>query len=299
MSRKGEKLAVVNTGSDSITIIDLENYYISDTFFLSKRQSRLGPHQIFKKENQDILYSTNSYDNSIYKIDIKNKRVEDTLVVGCFPSHIARLDKFLLVTNSDSNSISIIDESKFLLVENISVGERPHDIKVDKKTQKVYVANSNNYTIDVMNIYNNYSIKIKLLFKPLHLFIGYKNIYVLCPLNNGMTCSKILILDIDTYEIKKCIDVEGVIIDLVVLEDKKIIYSTNIENGFIYKIFLDDEISQEKYYIGGMPNNLLLKENVIFITNVLNDKLHVFDCNKSNIITSINTGVEANGVILF
>lgn len=295
---RGDKLAVVNTGSDSITIVDMDNDYRCDTFFLCKGKPYLGPHQIIQGDNENILYSTNSYNNSIFKINLCEKQIEDSLIVGSFPSHIDTLDDLLLVTNSDSNSISVIDKKNFLLIENIPVGEKPHDIKVDEISKKVYVANSNNYTIDVLNVYNNTSDTIKLPFKPLHLFLGEERIYVLCPLNNGMTDSKILVINLEDSTIEHSIDVDGVIIDMIILEDKKIIYTTNIDDGFLYKLDIEDSSFSEKHFIGGMPNNLLLHNDFIFITNVLTDNLHFFDSNKKEIIKSINIGIEPNGLLL-
>lgn len=298
MVESQDKLAVVNTGSDTITIIDFKNCYECETIFLCSNQPYLGPHQIIKNKEGNIVYSANSYANNIFKIDLNMKQVEDALVVGSFPSHIDRLDNFLLVTNSDSNSISVIDEDAFEIIENISVGEKPHDIKVDSRTKKVYVANSNNNSINIIDIYSNNIEEIKLPYKPLHLVVEANRLYVLCPLNNGMINSKILILDIDNRKIIRNIDVDGVIIDMVIMEDEKNIYTTNIEDGCLYKIDISCKSSIEKYYIGGMPSKLLCnKKNNIFITNILNNTLIVFDNVKKEIVKRIKIGKEPNGLL--
>ncbi|MTI49553.1 MAG: YncE family protein [Firmicutes bacterium] len=294
-----DKLGIVNTGSDSITILEMNDNFRCQNFFLCEGKPYLGPHQIIQEENKNIFYTTNSYDNSIYKINIHKKTIEDILLVGCYPSHIDILDNYLLVTNSDSNSISVIDRVNFELIENIPVGEKPHDIKVDKKTKKVYVANSNNYTIDVLDIYTNSINAIKLPFKPLHMFLGKEKAYVLCPLNNGMINSKIIIIDLQMGIIEHCIEINGVINDMVIIEQNSVIYTSNIDDGYMYKIDMDKDKPSEKYYIGGMPNNLLFNNKYIYITNVQSDCLHVFDVTKREIIKTIKTGKEPSGLLVY
>lgn len=302
MVNKFEKLAVVNTGSDSISIIDINNGFEFETILLSENQPYLGPHQIINNEEGDIVYSANSYANSVFKINIDEKKVVDNLVIGSFPSHIDRIDNHLMVTNGDSNSISVIDEKGFQLLENIPVGEKPHDIKVHKRTKNIFVTNSNDYTIDVLNLCNKKIEKneeIRLPFKPLHLSIGVENIYVLCPLNNGMINSKILELDIDTGELKKTIDIDGVINDMIVMEEKGVMYVTNIDDGFLYNVDTHNGNILDKFFLGGMPNTLISDMGkLLFITNILNNNLIVFDHLKSTIIKRIKLGEEPNGMLL-
>lgn len=304
MFKTGEKLAVVNTGSDSISIIDINKEFECHTIFLSKNQPYLGPHQIVNNGKWDIVYSTNSYDNSVYKINLKEKKITDNIIVGSFPSHIDCLDGLLVVTNSDSNSISIIDEDEdgLELLENIPVGEKPHDIKVHMKSKSIFVANSNDYTIDVLKFHEKKiekSNQIKLPFKPLHLSIGKENIYVLCPLNNSRINSNILELDIDTGRKKKTIDIDGAIIDMIVMEDEGVIYITNIDDGFLYMVDIQNGNIQDKFFLGGMPNTLIsdMKEH-LFITNTLSNNLIVFDHLKKTIIKRIKLGEEPNGILL-
>ena len=297
-----EKLAVVNTGSDSISIIDINNGFEFQTVFLSESQPYLGPHQIISNKKGDILYSANSYDNSVYKININQKKTVDNIIVGSFPSHIDRMDNYLIVTNSDSNSISIIDEEAFELLENIPVGEKPHDIKIHNTTKNIFVTNSNDYTIDVLTLCDKKiekNDKIKLQYKPLHLSIGVESIYILCPLNNGMINSKILELNVNTGKFERTIDIDGVINDMVIVEDKEVMYITNIEDGFLYEIDIEYGNIQDKFYLGGMPNTLIGDNGkLLFITNISNDNLIIFDHLEKTIVKRIKIGEEPNGILL-
>ncbi|WP_425448153.1 YncE family protein [Dethiothermospora halolimnae] len=309
MDMTGRKLLVANSGSDSISIIDLEDDFKCRTFFLDLYNNDkvnkvsslpcLGPHQIIKSQNNKELYSINTYDNSIYKVCIDKQKIKGSLFTGCSPSHGGLLDEYILITNGDSNSISVIDEEEFQLIENISVGEKPHDIKIDKKNNKVYIANSDSYSIDVVNIYDNYQHRIKLPYKPFHIILKEKKIYVLCPQNNGMTESAVLIVDRHNEEILKKGYIKGVIMDMAILEEQGFMFITNIDDGYLYKMDMANMEIINKYHLSGMPNNILWDGNdKLFITNALKNQLVIFNILTERVERNIRVGLEPNGLLL-
>ncbi|HSH36543.1 YncE family protein, partial [Schnuerera sp.] len=156
------KVLVANTGDDTLTFINLENNKrevldLKEIIRLNNRKtirlegSFIGPYDIVINK-EGYVYCTNVYDNSIFKIDLKKKKIVEILAVGSYPTCIKYFNKCLFITNTDSNSISIIDEEKFSLIENIPVGEKPTDIEVDKKNMNLYVVNSNGYSIDLISL---------------------------------------------------------------------------------------------------------------------------------------------------
>lgn len=301
------KLIVANTGSDSLSIIDTRTHELIDTIFLwesvkaNKKSTSngpyVGPHHIFFDE-KDIIYSANSYNNTVYKINIELKEIVDMVYVGSFPSHLVVHNGYIYVSNSDSNSISVIEEKGFNIIENIPVGERPHDIKLDKKNNRLYISNNNGYSIDMVDLNNNVQKRIKLRYNPVHISIEDNIILVLSPPSNGMLNSKLLIYSINDECIVKEIDVQGVIVDLIAVENKKTAYVTNVEDGNLYEIDLVDYKINSKYLIGGMPNNITRKNEELYISDAFYNRVVIFNYKKGKILYSIDVGLEPNGIIL-
>lgn len=306
MELLGNRLIVANTGSDSISIIDIDSYTLLDTISLCESTEKkknttskgpyIGPHHICN--NNNIIYSANSYNNSVYKINISSKKVEDMVYVGSFPSHLVLHNGYIFVTNSDSNSISVIDEEEFNVVENIPVGERPHDIKLDKRNNKLYISNNNGYSIDVIDLRLNVQQRINFKYNPVHIVVGDKIIFVLSPPSNGMVDSKLVLYSLDEQKSFKEIDIDGVIVDLVNLEDNKTAYLTNVEDGNLYEIDLNEYKVRYTYFIGGMPNKIIKKNDELFISDALNKRIAIFNYKLGRIICSIKVGVEPNGLII-
>lgn len=303
------KLIVANTGGDSLNVVDLKANCISDTIYLCSRVNfnkcnrtisdgpYIGPHQVILGKDKK-LYSVNSYDNSVYRINMCSKEVEEAVLVGSFPSHIQMANGNIFVTNSDSNSISIIDEKEFHIIENIPVGEKPHDIKIDEINNTIYVANNNGYSISIIDMNKSIEQHISLKYNPLHIVIINKTMVILCPPSNGMLCSKILILNLTNNEIIKDIEIAGVIFDMTISQDENIIYVTNAEDGCIYIININYGKIISKHHIGGMPNNIVFHDGKIFVSDALENKLTIFDCNYYVIIDSINVGLEPSGLTI-
>lgn len=305
------RLLVANSGSDSIIVLDIVNNIAIDNIYLdnivnkscnifSNRQvPLLGTHCMELNKKRNFLYLVNSFDSSVFKIDIKKMQIVNTVNVGSYPTHLQILDDKLIICNSDSNSISIVDEKDFTLVENVSVGFKPHDIKVDKNRNKVYVSNSNGYSISVVDLENSNIEIIKLCNHPLHLQICKDVMVILCSQTNGMKCSYISILDLNTHKILKRIPIENVILDMTAILEKNIIFITNISNGYIYKVDINKDNEIIKYYIGGMPSNLLWNgENTLYITDIERNLLLIFDIEKERVIKSVRVGIEPSGMVL-
>jgi len=202
----------------------------------------------------------------------------------------------IFVTNSDSNSTSILDKKEFNLIENIPVGEKPHDIKFDKKNNSIFIANSNGYSITHINLNNNKSTTLKLKYNPQHLYIEDRKMYIVCPQSNGMLKSNVSILDLDDMEVHSLVDICGVILEITLIKEQDAIFITNGENGYLYRVSLKNNSITEKYYLGGMPNSIIRNKDYLFITDSLRNHVKVFDFKKETIVKSIDVGLEPNGL---
>jgi len=277
------KILIANTGEDSLTMIDKS---ISKTIFLSKlieekgdnwiqEGNRLGPYDIDMGE-EDHIYIANSYDNSIMKIDLQNIKLLGILKVGKNPTCIKKFRNKIYVANSDSNSISIIDENTFSLIENISVGEKPTDIQIDEEGLRIFILNGNCYTINVLNLDTEKISSIILSNQPVKMVIEDKRLFVLSYINNGISnYSNLSELKAEDYRTIMSIDLKGIFGDFVKIQGEELFYLSNMEDGYIYRIFIGKEVSISKIYLGGMPNNIKWdKKTKLYIANILNNNLN-------------------------
>lgn len=307
------KVIVVNTGEDSIGIIDLQKKLkceIVSIISLFKRENniniyldsyQLGPYDLCVGSYRDKIYLTNAYDNSIFKIDINNKKIDDRLAVGRFPSCIRVYNELIFVSNSDSNSISIVDEKSFKLIENIPVGENPEDIEIDRLSKKIYVANNNGHSINIIDLKKDSVEKIKLDKNPVKICLEDESMYMLSRFNNGiLNNSNISVLDIKDFSIVKSINIKGTFNNMLKINNKDIVYITSLEDGYLHKIDIKDDKIVSKKYIGGMPNKMLwIAPNILFIANISQNHITIFDIVENKIIKNIEVGLEPNGLIIF
>ncbi|MCR2045333.1 hypothetical protein NSA23_14615 [Anaerosalibacter massiliensis] len=305
------KVVVANTGEDSITFIDLKRNYkkenISLLSLLNRKENMnlyldsqpIGPWDLVKGSIENKIYLANAYNNSIFKLDINKMEIEDVLVVGKYPTTIKYYNGFVFVLNEDSNSISIVDEKKFRLIENISVGDRPKDMEIYRPSEKIFVANNNSYSIDIIDIINNKNKRIKLSNNPIKLCLEKKYMYILSYSNGGFSdYSNISVFSLESLKIVKSLDIEGIFSNMVKIKGD-IFFLTSLQDGHMYKMDLGNNKIIKKIYLDGMPNKIFWDGNkLLFITNISKDILTIFNISNNKIIKNIKVGSEPNGIVL-
>jgi YVTN family beta-propeller protein len=111
------------------------------------------PFAISINPNNDLVYATNSYNNSVSVIDpYVGKSVED-IKVGDYPYGIA-IDSsanLIYVSNRNDDTVSVINGTDNKLITNIPVGKVPTGIAVNSQTGLVYVANSASDSVSVID----------------------------------------------------------------------------------------------------------------------------------------------------
>lgn len=296
------RILVANTGEDSLILKNLKDNTITQKIALTNlmvENKKLGPCDMdIGKEG--LLYVVNSYDDSLMKIDLKSITLLDWIKVGRYPTCIKLFEDRIYVVNSDSNSISIIDENDFSLIEDISLGERPADIGIDREGLKVFVANTNSYSISVLDLKSDNISRINLDKHPKKIIIENKRLFILSHVNNGVVnYSNLSELEIESQNTIMSIELKGIFTDLIKIKDKEIFYMLNIDDGYLYRIFIGDKVDISKIYLGGMPSNIIWDgEGRLYITNGLNNLLTIVDELNQKIICNIRVGKEPNRILL-
>lgn len=308
------KVLVANTGDDSLTLIDLDKDFKTETIFLSElagtcKEIRLqgrkgfGPFSLICSEDGNIIV-TNSYDNSVMKIDLLNKHVLGLLTVGKNPTIIQKFQEKIYVVNTDSNSISVIDDRTFTHIEDIAVGEKPMDIQIDREGLRAYVPNGNCNIMNIFELNSETMEAISIGKQPIKIILEGKGLYILSYINNGvMNISNLTEMDILDHKIKGSIDLKGIFDNFVKLEEDKIFYLSSAEDGYIYRIEAQEgdykNIKKTKVYLGGMPSGIKWDGGTkLYITNILKDKISIIDILTNQTIKELGVGKEPNGILL-
>lgn len=303
-------ILVANTGDDTLTCIDFGNRkkYSFDLIGMASHNNTmikglenyiLGPYDLVDGR-QNFIYCTNVYDNSVARLDLVARDIVDIISVGSYPTCIKYYDGYLIVANTDSNSISIIDEKDFSLVENIPVGEKPTYIEIDKANKDLYIVNSGGYSIDIVGLEKNYHRSFKLGSNPVKIAIFEDLIYILSNVNNGSVySSNISIFSLTDYKEKSNVLLKGFFSNMLKINNREIIFITNMENGCLYRMDAQENNLLSKTYLDGMPNQLEWDgDGTLFITNISTDVVTVFDVDANKILTNIEVGKEPSGILI-
>lgn len=304
-----EKLIVANTGDDTLTVINLLDKKAESILNLNEYKNRsvesssgspsIGPWEMIYDGNK-FLYCTNAYDNSVFKINLDKGKIVDKLYVGSFPTSIVSIGSYIFIANSDSNSISVISEKGFHLIENIPVGGRPIDIEIDEIQKKIYIANSDGYSINTINLKGGENKKISLKNNPIKMIIEGEHMYILYSVNNSIfSNSNISIMNLKDYKEEEVIQLKGIFTNMLKLNDREIAFVTNIDKGYIYRVDIEKRNLLSKTKLVGMPNRIEWDgDNMVFITDISEDLIYLFDIEKNIIIDRIRVGREPGGVLI-
>jgi YVTN family beta-propeller protein len=175
INSRNNMVYVVDNRSLSISVINgasSGDNNVIQTLSLGKRLSRdfidYDPTSIEIDPNTDTLFvamadrsSDNSprlQDHGVESLFVRNiSGYGDELPLGDQPRGLA-LDAqghALYVTNSHSNTISVVDTQNNVVNETIPVGEYPVEVFIDQGKERIYVANCRSNTISVVDTQNN------------------------------------------------------------------------------------------------------------------------------------------------
>ncbi len=307
-----EKILIADTSEDKLILISLENFTVEKNIDLCKlkvdtdielnlENDKFGPFGIYLSEDK-YIYVTNCYDNSVMKIDLNQEKILEILKVGKNPTSLESFDGKIYIANSDSNTISVVDEKSFSLLENIVVGERPTDIKIDETNGTLFVANGNCFTISMIDLNSKTINSIVLGMHPIKIIYEDDRFFVLSYMNNEKNeYTNLSEIQINDFKVIMSIDLKGIFSDFKKIKGKEKYYLTNMEDGSVYIIdakLKEDKMESTKIFLGGMPNEIILDNSNIIISNILTGEIIIMDEKTNRVKDKIRVGNEPNGIIL-
>ena len=169
VDQKRRKVYVTNMAEHTISVIDMyeDNYErsVEKTITVGMNPMGMVIHED-KLEDEDKLYVANSGSNSIDVVDIPSYEVTNTISVGQRPTRmLSGLQGRIYVSNANSNEISFVDPRISLVAprislidRNVSAGDLPSEMVIDRLRRKLYVVNSMSEDVSVIDL-PTYSIK--------------------------------------------------------------------------------------------------------------------------------------------
>lgn len=91
---------------------------------------------------------------SVLFYDAETDVLLKTVSVGNHPAHVvySKDGKYVLVTNNEDDTVSVIDASSYEVKTTISTGKGPHGFRISDNSQYAYIANMGEDTVSVINI---------------------------------------------------------------------------------------------------------------------------------------------------
>ena len=109
----------------------------------------------FNKEGTDTCSPADGYDKSfVYRINRSNYQIDSVYPVGSVPKvvEVTPDNKYVLVANWCSYTVSVISVEKNKIVKTIKIGRYPRGIAVNNDSTKAYVAEMGGNRIHVINL---------------------------------------------------------------------------------------------------------------------------------------------------
>ena len=143
----GRLLLVVNAGSNTVSFIDANSF-----FELGRVNVGNGPHSILIDPNTGRrAYVFNRLSSTISILDIPNRRIVTALSTDPSPlrGQFNRRGDRLYVIHELSNYLTVIDPSSLSTLRRFQVGIGATSIKVDNRTDLVFIGRKNDITTGV------------------------------------------------------------------------------------------------------------------------------------------------------
>ncbi|MDO4482325.1 MAG: hypothetical protein Q4C14_06320 [Bacillota bacterium] len=238
-------------GDSSLSALDLRN---PETIKKVNISAAGGLHGITVCENRQFLYFADMYGNRVGSYNIYEGRAGENTSAGAAPCHIAVRGGLLYVSNSDSDSISVIDSEDMSAVISIPSGRMPHDMAVWNSS--VLAAESGPDSIGIIDGVNcEYGERIQVKCSPAHICrIPGKDIFAAACTEYGLEIKGyICLINMERPGLEERIRVGHCLTDIEADEDGVHVFVTDGGRGSIYKVNILNGLVVGNLNLSGFP----------------------------------------------
>lgn len=153
-----EKKLYVSGGNENVILdFDVSKHTLRtpDTIRLGDAwpKSKICPTGIAVTRDMSRLYTVTKEDNSVYTIDLKTRKVINALQLPemAYSCLLSPDEKTLYISIWGSNQLVLFDTQSQTIKGNITVGNHPNELLLNKKGTLLYVANANDNSVSIIN----------------------------------------------------------------------------------------------------------------------------------------------------
>ena len=133
--------------------IQQHKLHLEDSIVLGKKwPNKIAPAGIALDDDKNVLYVVTKDDHSLYVIDLTTKiAIPYNLGGEAFACVLSPNKKELFISCWGCDKLIVYDTEKKNIVDQISVGDNPNDIVINKKGNWIFVANSNDNSVSIID----------------------------------------------------------------------------------------------------------------------------------------------------
>lgn len=261
----------------------------------------MGGHGEHDGDSMDMDMDMNGY--ALF-YDIKSNKLIQKVEVGEHPAHIVftQNNKYALVTNNESNNVSVIDTTSYKVVSTIKTGKGPHGFRVSTDSKFAYIANMSEDTVSVIDLDNlKETKKITVGKAPVTTGITSDNKTLVATLNGE---NSLAIVDLSSDKVEK-VQVGTGPAQVYIQSDDKYAFVANqgtTENpsDTVTKVDLKTKQVAATIKVGkGAHGVVASKDNkFVYVTNMYDNTVSVIDNDKNEVVDTINVGEVPNGITI-
>ncbi|MGL5352189.1 MAG: YncE family protein [Clostridium sp.] len=290
-----KSLLVCNTGSDSISKINIENFKV-ENLSLEMGEKPIGPQATYI--NKDNIYIANNYNNSISIIEKEPLREIENFYVGPYANDLVYYENRLYIACGEADSVIVYDLNEKKIVYKLPTGAWPHNIEVDSENGIIIVSNLQGNSLSIIDAKNNKEIRtVKTLEYPTQIKISKdKNKLYVCESYMGdIRQGYVEVFSMKDFKSLDRIQVGKAPMDI--WDDGEILYVTNLSDGTVSVVDIELGKEIDVIKIGGMPMGIAKNNNILYVGDYLRGRVIIFDLD-SKITKAIAVGVEPNAMAL-
>ena len=246
-------LIVCNTASDSISKISLVES-LNDEIVTEEVFLNIGERPQGPSGiyiEKNIAYITNSYSNSISILNMNSLKEIDNIYIGGSPNDLIVYEKCLYIVCSGANSVILYDINENKIILKIKTNNWPYNIEISKELGLLFITNFQSHNISVIGISTN---KIIAELKTLE------------------------------YPTKVKVSKDGKL--LYVCES----YMGDDKNGYIEVFDLITLKSLIKLRVGRVPIDIVEEDDVLYVCNFMDESIMLIDKFNFSKVTEIMVG---------
>ena len=234
--------------------------------------------------------------------DTKTDQLIEKVTVGNHPAHIVSTQngKYVLVSNNEDNTVSVIDAKTYKVIQSIPTGKGPHGFRISKDSHYAYIANMGEDTVSVINVLGmKEERKIKVGKTPVTTGITSDGKTLVVTLNAE---NSLAIIDLATNSIKQ-VEVGYGPAQVFIGPDDKFAFVANQgtearPSKTISKIDLKTKSVVATIVVGRGAHGVVTdnKGKFIYVTNMFDNTVSVIDNSGNRAIATVPVGQTPNGI---